>query len=291
MQVWLNGRVMPVEAAHISPLDRGFLFGDGIYELVRFFDGVGMAMEAHLTRLERSLSLSGILGFNAHQARHAMQAVLQANRLADAAVYLQVTRGAAPTRSHIPPTGLAPTVFAFASPCPGLASLSTPAGIRVSVQPDDRWRRCEIKSISLMGSILPMLAAGQAGAEEAVLVRDGLLSEGSSSNVLLVRGETVSTPPIDADPAILRGTMRDMALHAARASGLRVEERPVSAAELDRADEVLIASSRRVLAAVSHLDGRAVATPVPGPVACRLLQGMREQLQASIRGVTGASRP
>jgi len=291
VQVWLNGRVMPIEAAHISPLDRGFLFGDGVYELVRFFDGVGMAMDAHMARLERSLSLSGIHGLGADQARHAMRSVLQANGLADAAVYLQVTRGAAATRTHVPPKGLQPTVFAFASPCPGLDGLSTPAGIRVSVQPDDRWRRCEIKSTSLMGSILPMLAAGQTDAEEAVLVRDGLLSEGSSSNVLLVRGDTVSTPPIDADPAILRGTMRDMALHAARASGRRVEERAVRATELDHADEILIASSRRVLASVSHVDGRPMPGTVPGPVACHLLQGMRGQLQAAMRGVAGASRP
>ena len=225
MQVWLNGRVVPLEQAHISPFDRGFLFGDGVYELVRFFGGVGMCMQAHLRRLERSLRLTRIEGFTAEHAEHAMHAVLQAEGLRDAAVYLQVTRGAPAMRSHLPPTGLQPTSFAYAVPCGDLDSLREPATISVSVQPDLRWMRCDIKSISLMGAVLPMLDAASRQAEEAVLVRDGLLSEGSSSNILLVRDGTLSTPPIDDEPSILHGTVRDAALQAARAEGLHARMR------------------------------------------------------------------
>ena len=283
MQVWLNDRVVPLEQAHISPFDRGFLFGDGVYELVRFFDGVGMAMEAHLRRLERSLRLVRIEGFTRDDAERAMHAVLQAEGLRDAAVYLQVTRGAPAVRSHVPPKGLAPTSFAYAVATGPIDSLAAPLPIAVSVQPDERWRRCEIKSVSLMGSVLPMLEAADHGAEEAVLVRDGLLSEGGSSNVLLAKGGALVTPPVDDEPAILHGTVREVALDAARREGLAVEVRRVREAELRAADEIMIASSRRILASVTRLDGAPFGSGAPGPVATRLLARMREDLRAALR--------
>lgn len=284
MQVWLNGRVVPLEQAHISPFDRGFLFGDGIYELVRFFDGVGMCMPAHLRRLERSLRLTRIEGFTAADAEAAMRAVMQAEGLRDAAVYLQVTRGAPPMRSHLPPTGVRPTSFAYAVPCGDLDSLRAPGTIAVSVQPDQRWQRCEIKSISLMGAVLPMLEAASQQAEEAVLVRDGVLSEGASSNILIVKHGTLATPPVDDEPSILHGTVREAALQAARAMGLQVQERRVNVQELRSADEVLVASSRRILVSVTRLDGATFGGGAPGPVACRLLERMREDLRAQIAG-------
>jgi D-alanine transaminase len=282
MRVWLNGRVVPLEQAHISPFDRGFLFGDGVYELVRFFDGVGMAMSAHLKRLERSLKLVRIDGFTAADADHAMRAALEAEGLRDGAVYLQVTRGAPPIRSHIPPTGVPPTVFAYATPTGPLDSLTAPVPIGVSLQPDERWHRCEIKSVSLMGSVLPMLAACEHGGEEAILVRDGLLSEGGSSNVLVVKDGVVSTPPVDDDPSILHGTVRALALQAARHAGLRVEERRVHEREVRAADELIIVSSRRILASATRLDGQPFADAVPGPVARRLLEMIREDMRSAI---------
>ena len=282
MKVWLNGRVMPLEEAHISPFDRGFLFGDGVYELVRFFEGVGMAMQAHLHRLERSLKLVRIEGFSAADAAHAMHAAMEAEGLRDGAVYLQVTRGAPPARSHIPPAGVAPTVFAYATPTGPLDSLQAPVPIAVSIQPDERWHRCEIKSISLMGSVLPMLAAGEHGGEEAILVRDGLLSEGGSSNVLVVKDGVLATPPVDDDPSILHGTVRAVALQAARGAGLCVEERRVHEREVRTADELVVASSRRILASVTRLDGRPFAGGAPGPVAQRLLDAIREDMRAAI---------
>ncbi|MFZ4723715.1 MAG: aminotransferase class IV [Phycisphaerales bacterium] len=282
MHVWLNGRVVPLEQAHISPFDRGFLFGDGVYELVRFFDGVGMAMGAHLARLERSLRLVSIEGFSATDAERAMHAALEAEGLRDGAVYLQVTRGAPIVRSHVPPTGLQPTVFAYATPTGPIDALSAPSPIAVSIRPDERWRHCEIKSVSLMGSVLPMLDAAAQGAEEAILVRDGLLSEGGSSNVLVVKAGTLVTPPLDDEPAILHGTVRTLALDAARRAGLRVTERRVLERELHEADELIIASSRRILAGVTRVDGKAFGSGSPGPVAHRLLETIREDMRASI---------
>ena len=282
MRVWLNGRVVPLEQAHISPFDRGFLFGDGVYELVRFFDGVGMAMRAHLARLERSLRLVSIEGFTAADAERAMHAALEAEGLRDGAVYLQVTRGAPSVRSHVPPMGLRPTVFAYATPTGPIDSLRAPSPIAVSIRPDERWRHCEIKSVSLMGAVLPMLDAATQGAEEAILVRDGMLSEGGSSNVLVVKADTLATPPLNDDPSILHGTVRTLALDAARRAGLRVEERRVHEREVLQADELIIASSRRILAGVTRMDGREFGSGSPGPVAQRLLDTIREDMRASI---------
>ena len=280
MRVWLNGRVVPLEQAHISPFDRGFLFGDGVYELVRFFDGVGMAMRAHLARLERSLRLVSIEGFTAADAERAMHAALEAEGLRDGAVYLQVTRGAPSVRSHVPPMGLRPTVFAYATPTGPIDSLRAPSPIAVSIRPDERWRHCEIKSVSLMGAVLPMLDAAAQGAEEAILVRDGMLSEGGSSNVLVVKADTLATPPLNDDPSILHGTVRTLALDAARRAGLRVEERRVHEREVLQADELIIASSRRILAGVTRMDGREFGSGSPGPVAQRLLDTIREDMRA-----------
>ncbi len=277
MLVWLNGRILPLENAHVSPLDRGFLFGDGVYEVVRFFDRVGMAMDAHIERLGRSLRLTGIEGFDAASMPSLCDRLLEAQPLRDACVYLQVTRGAAATRSHLPPPGLAPTVFAMATPCGSLDTLVAEP-VALSIQPDERWRRCEIKSTSLMGSLLPMLEASRHGAEEAILVRDGLVSEGSSSNVFVVRGDEVATPPIDADPRILRGTMRTLAIDAARQVGLAVAVRPVRERELAAADEIWITGSRRVLSSCVALDGRPFGGGSPGPKAVSVIASMRRMV-------------
>jgi D-alanine transaminase len=185
-------------------------------------------------------------------------------------------------RSHLPPTGLQPTCFAYAVACGDLDSLREPGTIAVSVQPDQRWQRCEIKSISLMGAVLPMLEAASQQAEEAVLVRDGVLSEGSSSNILIVRNGVLATPPIDDDPSILHGTVREAALQAARDLGLQVQERRVHQDELRAADEVLVASSRRIVASVTRIDDTPFGGGAPGPVACRLLDRMRQDLRTQI---------
>ncbi|MCE9620662.1 MAG: aminotransferase class IV [Planctomycetes bacterium] len=279
MQVWLNGRILPLEKAMISPLDRGFLFGDGVYEMVRFFDRVGMAMAAHIERLDRSLRLSRIEGFDASGLPALCESLLDAEDLRDASVYLQITRGAAATRSHLPPAGIQPTVFAMASPCGALSTLEAAEPIALSVQPDQRWQRCEIKSISLMGSILPMLEARVHGAEEAILVRDGRVSEGSSSNVFVVRGREVATPPIDSDPAILHGTMRTLAIDAARQIGLKVAIRPVMEAELAAADEIWITSSRRVLAGCVALNGAPFGGGRPAKLGDDVVRAMRRAVE------------
>ena len=275
MNVWLNGHILPLEKAHISPLDRGFLFGDGIYEVVRFFDRTGMAMDAHVQRLERSLQLTHIKGFNARELPALCEQLLQAENLRDACVYLQITRGVAASRAHMPPEHIQPTVFAMAHASGALDSLTTAAPISLSVQPDLRWHRCEIKCTSLMGSILPMLDGRRHNAQEAILIRDGFVSEGSSSNIFVVRANNVITPPIDTDPSILHGTMRTLAMDAARKLGLEVSIRPIEEAELATANEIWVTGSGRVLASCVALNGKVFGGGQPAKMACAVINGMR----------------
>ncbi len=279
VRIHLNGRLVDERDAHISVLDRGFLFGDGVYELVRYFDGRGVALEAHAARLARSLAHARIAGFDAARLGAIAGELLEANGLRDAAVYLQVTRGAGTVRSHVPTGPLEPTVVAFATAAEPLSSLVAPTEIAAITADDMRWRRCEIKTISLMGNILHLLAADEAGAAEAILHRDGLVGEGGYSNVAIATGGTLVTPPVDEDPPILHGTARADLLAAARETGIPAEIRPVTLAELRAADEVMITSSRRFVNAVVRLDGSTVGDGAAGPVCRALFAAIRAGLE------------
>lgn len=286
--VHLNGRLVPGHEARISVWDRGFLLGDGVYEFVRYFAGVGAALDLHEARLARSLALTGIAGFAPASLARISRDLLEANGLRDAGVYLQVTRGAGTTRSHMPTPGLEPTVFAFASPSAPIEAFTQPESMRAIVRPDMRWHRCEIKTIALAGNVLALMEAQAAGAEECILVRDGLVGEGAYTNAAIVRGGTLVTPPVDDGAApVLHGTMRHWMLDAARDAGIPAEVRRIREEELRAADEVLVQSSRRLVAAVTHLDGTQVGGGTPGP-ACRALFGaMRERVLREVRTARG----
>jgi D-alanine transaminase len=286
--IHLNGRLVDERDAHISVLDRGFLFGDGVYELVRYFDGRGVALEAHAARLARSLAHARIAGFDAARLGAIAAELLEANGLRDATVYLQVTRGAGAVRSHVPTTTLVPTVVAFAAAAEPLASLVAPAEVAAITAEDTRWRRCEIKTVSLMGNILHLLAADDAGAAEAILHRGGLVGEGGYSNVAIATGGALVTPPLDEDPPILHGTARADLLDAAREAGVPVAVRPVALEELRAADEVLITSSRRFVNAVVRLDGATVGGGAAGPLCRRLFEAIRDRIA---RGVHAGAAP
>ena len=222
MLLYLNGNIIDESAAHISVLDRGFLFGDGVYEVVRFFERYGVALELHTQRLARSLSLAGIEGFDAQKFPQICADLLASNALQNATIYLQVTRGVGATRSHVPSTRLTPTVVAIATAVEPLDALTAPQEISAITAEDLRWRLCEIKTISLMGNILHLLEADRHGASEAILHRGGFVGEGAYSNVSIVRNGALITPPIHEDPPILHGTARADLLSAARRIGLRL---------------------------------------------------------------------
>lgn len=281
--VHLSGRLVDERDAHISVLDRGFLFGDGVYELLRFFDGHGVGVEAHTRRLTRSLELARIRGFDASALHRLCRELLAANGLTDAVVYLQVTRGAGRTRAHVPTEPLVPTVFAMATPAEPLASLTAPQEVSVITAEDMRWRLCEIKTLSLMGNILHLLDADAQCANEAILHRDGLVGEGAYSNIALVRDGVLVTTPIAEEPPILHGTARADLLAAAGRAGIPSEVRAVRLDELRSADELMITSSRRLVSAATSLDGRAVRDGRAGPLTQALFARMRDDIAASMR--------
>lgn len=290
MRVWLNGHLIPPLQAQVSVFDRGFLFGDGVYELVRFFGGMPVGMDLHVTRLERSLELAKIHGFDAHSFPSICDALLRDAGLTDASVYLQVTRGAASTRTHLPPAGLTPTVFAYAMPCPGIEELGTLHLCAAGLVADRRWERCEIKTVALMGNILGMLECQPHGAEEAIFHRRGLVSEGASTNVFIVRGGRVATPPVESDPPILHGVMRARMIEACVDAGIPCTVRPIPVGELATADEILLSASKRMLSSVATLDGVPMrGARSPGATAPRVLEALRARVARECAPVSSAA--
>ena len=281
---WLNGELIPTQDVRISPFDRGFLFGDGVYEMVRVFGGTPIAMDAHEARLAKSLQATRIKGFDASHYTTIVNQLLSVEHLLDATVYLQITRGADINRRHLPDPSVPPTVFAFALPAPSVEHLSSLTSTRVILKPDERWHHCEIKAIGLLPNVLAMMQADEHGASEAILHRHGLISEGTHSNLLIAVDDALVTPPSHAAPSILDGTMRRMALDAAREIGIPVQERPLHVDELRNAGEIALTSSRKILHAVSHVDDHPVGRPEEeNQIMSKVFTRMRDSIVASMK--------
>jgi len=262
--VHLNGELMPIADAKISVLDRGFIYGDGAYELVPVYERRPFRMAQHLARLQRTLD--GIRLPNPHSPdewERMIVALVARQPFADQAVYLQVTRGVA-KRDHAFPKGVTPTVFMMSNPLPTPTREQVERGVAVVTAEDNRWRRCDLKTTSLLGNVLMRQLAADAGAAETVMFRDGWLTEASSSNVLLVIDGTIVAPP--KDNLILPGITYDAALEFAGDAGLRLEVRPVPREEALDADEMWLSSSTKEVLAVTTVDGRSFGGGVPGPV-------------------------
>ncbi|MBX3702843.1 MAG: aminotransferase class IV [Steroidobacteraceae bacterium] len=267
--VWLNGRLLPLEQAHISPLDRGFLFGDGVYEVLPVYGGRAYRLDAHLERLERSLhEIRMAPALDRAGWLAAFGKLVHGNGGGDLLLYVQVTRGAEPDRNHVPRAGTAPTVFACVSPLPVQPAGVVEDGTQAITAEDLRWARCDIKTTSLLGNVLHRWRAADAGATESILMRGGWLTEGSTSSVHVVGDGRVVTPP--QTQAILPGTTRSVLHELAARAGIAIERRPVSEAELRGADEIIIASAGGGIRAVARLDGRPVGAGRPGPVFRRI---------------------
>ncbi len=286
MLAYVNGTLVAQDKATVSVFDRGFLFGDGVYEMVRFFDGYGVALDLHVARLDRSMHMMGIRGFDAGALEAIANDLLSANSLANASFYIQVTRGAGKTRAHMPGPELVPTVFAYVTPTASLADFTQPEVVSAIVRPDPRWKHCAIKSISLAGSILCLIEAQAAGADECILTRDGVVGEGAYTNVAIVRDGRMSTCTLDDETTpVLHGTMRAWGLACAASAGIACDERAVTEADLRAADEVLILSSRRLVSAVTEVDGHAVGSSraEAGPVCRALFASMRARIAEGVR--------
>jgi len=262
--VYLNGAFLPIGEAKVSVLDRGFIYGDGVYEVIPVYGRKPFRMPHHLARLQRSLD--GIRLANPHgdaEWTSLVGTIVERQPFDDQAVYLQVTRGVA-KRDHAFPQGVAPTVFMMSNPLPTPTPEQVERGVAVVTAEDNRWHRCDLKTTSLLGNVLMRQLAADAGAAETVMFRDGFLTEASASNVLVVRGGTVVAPP--KDNLILPGITYDAAGEFARAAGVPFEIRPVTREEALGADEMWLSSSTKEVLAVTTVDGRPFAGGRPGPV-------------------------
>jgi D-alanine transaminase len=260
----LNGRFLPLEDAKVSVLDRGFVYGDGVYELIPVYRRQPYRLRQHLARLQRSLD--GIRLVNPHtdaEWESIVRELVARTPFDDQGVYFQVTRGVA-KRDHSFPLEVAPTVFMMSNPLSLPTAEQVERGVAVVTAIDERWLHCDLKTISLLGNVLARQRATDAGAAETVLFRNGFLTEASASNVFIVRDGVILGPP--KDNQILPGITYDAAFELARGGGLAVEVRPISRDEALAADEMWLSSSTKEVLAVTTVDGKSFAGGSPGPV-------------------------
>lgn len=278
--VYLNGALMPLEEARVPVLDRGFVFGDGVYEVIPVYGGRLFRLPHHLERLQSSLDGIRLSNPLAPEAwANMLQDLVRRNGGGDLSVYLQVTRGVAP-RDHAFPENTAPTVFAMAKPLPAPVLDPELAGVKAITLEDIRWRNCHIKAITLLPNVLLRQAAVDQGAQEAILVRDGTITEGAASNVFIVREGRVITPP--KGPYLLPGITRDLILELAAANDIPHAEASFSLDALRGADEVWLTSSTREISPVVALDGAPVANGKPGALWARML-ALFQDYKAKVR--------
>ena len=263
-----NGKLLPLDQISISPLDRGFIFGDGVYEVIPVYAGVPLRAREHFERLQRSMDEIGLA--NPHSVDEWLRATdeLLRHHPGDQAVYIQVTRGAPQKRDHVIPKGLQPTVFMMSNPMTTPSREAIENGVACVTSRDFRWEKCHVKSTSLLGNVLARQISVEAGATETILFRDGFLTEASSSNVFVVKNGIVLAPP--RDNLILMGITYDLVQQLAREGSVKLEVRQVPEAEVRSADEIWLSSSTKEVLAVSTLDGKPVGSGKPGPVFKRM---------------------
>ena len=266
---YLNGEFLPLGEARVPVMDRGFLFGDGVYEVIPVYSRRPFRLDEHLARLQKSLA--GIRLANPHGAdewKSLIGRVVAAAEWDDQSVYLQVTRGPMPVRNHAFPKIVTPTVFAMTEPLVTPPPELREAGVAAVSAADFRWLRCDLKATSLLANCLLRQLAVDAGCAETVLLRDGFLTEGAASNIFVVKGGRLLAPP--KNHLMLPGITYDVVLELAAAHGLPFEVRDVLAAEVTEADELWMTSSTKEVLAIVALDGRPVGTGKPGPVFARM---------------------
>ena len=265
---YLNGSFLNAADVRISPMDRGFLFADGVYEVVPVFEGQPLRLHEHLRRLERSLDELNIARpMTRDQTAALFQEMVARNGGGNLSVYMQVTRGAPDKRDHaFPPASTVPTVFMTVSPLGRTAvdDVDSAVGASAITAEDIRWLRCDIKSVSLLPNVLMRQRAADRGAIETVMIRNGRVTEGSSTNVFVVREQRIATPPLS--PLILGGITRELVLEVGRGLGMTIEEREIPASELQTADEIWVTSSTKDVLPIVTLDGKPVGQGRPGVV-------------------------
>jgi len=262
---YLNGSVMPLRDARVSPLDRSFLFGDGVYEVIAMHAGYASRMSANIARLRRSLTELRIR--NPHtdaEWAQIVQELASANGGGDLYVYLQVSRGMEFGRNHAPLPDVEPTIFGFCSPLPAAAADVLENGVSAITAQDTRWARCDIKSVALLANVLLRQQAIEAGAAETILLREGWLTDASASAVHVVIAGEILTPP--RTHQLLPGTTRGLIEQLAEREKIPCRSAPVSEAALRSAEEIWLSAATRGVMPVTQLDGKKVGDGRPGPV-------------------------
>lgn len=277
MTVYLNGEFLPKDQARISPDDRAFLFADGAYEVVRAYQGHLFRAREHWDRFDYSLKALRIPAPAGTDYSAIASELLKRNNLAaaEATVYLQISRGAAP-RKHAFPAAATPTVYAFAAPFANPVEKWT-TGVKVITLPDQRWARCDIKSVSLLPNVLANQQAQEAGAHEAVLVRDGFALEGSLSNFAAVFDGVVHTAP--RSNYILPGITRLVGLGLCSALGIPVKEFPVAEGDLKCAAEAMLFGTTNEVMPVVQINDRKLGDGQPGPLTRKLQVAFRNYVE------------
>lgn len=267
--VYLNGKFLPLEEACISVMDRGFLFGDGVYEMIPVYGDHIFRLEQHLSRLQDSLDAIDIPNpYSIDEWRSLIEEVLHKNPVSShRSIYLEITRGVG-ERSHVYEEGIVPTVFIF---CKEVGQKDYSSGVSAITHKDIRWEYCDIKSISLLPAVLLKQIANRAnGAHEAILIKDGRVTEGAASNVFIARNGEVLTPP--KDKALLPGITRDLIIELLQKDALPYKEMEITEKDLRNADEIWITSSVMETAPVIRLDGEKVGRGSPGEIWKRLYE-------------------
>ena len=280
--VYLNGEVLPLSQAKVSVLDRGFIFGDGIYEVVPVYGRRLFRFDEHMARLARSLSKLRIPNPASRdewlaRCRTLVAAAAEATAAEDQLVYIQVTRGVAP-RDHVMPPGLTPTVFMMANPMKPATAEQRHHGVACTTARDFRWERGDIKSISLLGNVLARQMSADHGAVETIMFRDGWLTEAAASNVWVVHEGALLGPP--KSEHVLEGIRVDLLRELCEECGIAYNLRPIPEADVRAADEVLLSSATKEVLAVTKIDGEPVGHGAlrgkPGPVYARLYEAYQQ---------------
>ncbi len=266
--VYLNGRILPPDAAFISPFDRGFIFGDGVYEVIPVYGGRLFRLKQHLQRLENSVTAIGLKNpMRVEEWEAVFARLIEENEGGDLSIYLQITRGVAP-RDHAFPINTTPTVFAYAQKLKYPDRAQVENGVAAITLPDIRWMRCDIKAICLLPNAMMRQRAFEQGAAEAILIREHYLTEGAASNIFIVSGGRLMTPP--KGPFILPGVTRDLVFELARANDVACIEQAINETALFSADEIWMTSSTKEILPITRLDGKPIGGGRPGALYPRL---------------------
>jgi len=285
--IYLNGEFMPLVDAKVPVMDRGFLFGDGVYEVIPVYARRPFRLAEHLQRLERSLN--GIRLANPHSVAEwttLIGKIIDVAAGEDQQVYLQITRGSDSKRNHAFPKVIAPTVFVMSEVLVTPPADQSELGISAVSSVDNRWLRCDLKSTSLLANCLLRQLAVEAGCAETVLFRDGFLTEGSASNIFVVKNNVLLAP--QKNHLMLPGVTYDVVLELAAAHGLRYQVRDVLEAEVRLADELWMTSSTKEVLPIVNLDGRPVGSGKPGPLFADMFGWYQEFKRAVMRPGAGS---